>query len=101
MIACQAQTHWMPEPSKLACVEAVALIIGGRLRSGSTGVDRLEVYGSDIYMTLPGFGSGSLGQALFYHEGMVIMCGGCSDTTAVFCLKGKFMKDRRGPLRIS
>ena len=101
MTTCQVHKHWMPDPDKLTCVEAVALIIGGRLDSGRTVVNRLEVYGPDTFMTLPGFTSGSWGQALFYHEGKVIMCGGCSETTAMSCLKGEFQQDRRGSLNIS
>ena len=88
--------NWMPDPGNLTCVEAVALIIGGRLRSGHTDVKRLEVYGTDTSMALPGFVSGSWGQALFYHEGKVIMCGGCSEKAIMSCLKGEFQNDRGG-----
>ena len=90
----------MPDPGSLACVEALALLIGGRLRSGHTDGKRLEVYGTDTSMAMPGFVSGSWGQALFYHEGKVIMCGGCSDRTAMPCLKGTFQHNNGGPLRI-
>ena len=93
--------HWMPDPSSLACVEAVALIFGGQLGSGRIGVKRLEIYGHNNYLPVPGFISGSWGQALFYHEGKVIMCGGCSELTGMSCLKGEFQKDRKGYLSIS
>ena len=86
----------MPDPGNLTCVEAVALIIGGRLGHGRIGESRLEVYGSDAFISLPRFLSGSWGQALFYHRGRVIMCGGCSESTGMSCLKGELKKDKGG-----
>ena len=98
---CQAQKHWMPDPGNLTCVEAVALIMGGKLGDGRIGEKRLELYGPNESMILPNFVSGSWGQALFYHEGKVIMCGGCSETTSMLCLKGEFQTEKRGSLGIS
>ena len=100
MMTCQTQKNWMPNPANLACVEAVALNIGGKLRWGRTGVKRIEVYGPSTFMALHSFVSGSWGQALFYHERKVIMCGGCSETTAMSCLKGEFLKEKGGSIRI-
>ena len=98
---CQAENNWMPDVGNLTCLEAVALIIGGKLKGGLIGESRAEVYGLNTSMVLPNFVSGSWGQAVFYLEGEVIMCGGCSETIAKFCLKGEYQKKKKGSSGIS
>ena len=104
VIACQSDSTWKPDPSQLACTEAVVLILGGKgaeWNSGKVGETRAEVYSPDGHLALSGFKSGSWGQALFYHEGRVVLCGGCSGATVTSCLVGEYQKDAKGPTPIT
>ena len=94
IITCQANDLWTPDPNGLACAEAVALIIGGKLEGGAIGKSRAEVYAPDAHMALPNFEGGSWGQAVFYREGKVVVCGGCTET--ISCLEGEYQKEKRG-----
>lgn len=91
----------MPDPNELECVEAVALIVGGKLQGGGIGMSRLEAYAPDAFAIVSGFSSGSWGQAVFYHEGRVIVCDGCFKMTPTSCFIGEYEKEKIGDFRIS
>ena len=94
---CQTDDVWKPDPSTLACVEAVALVIGGKLEGDVVGRGRLEVYYPGNSKALGSFVSGSWGQSAFYFEGKVILCGGTLDNKKLSsCVMGEYSKKSGG-----
>lgn len=87
--SCREDKTWKPDPVGLVCIEAVALILGGKVDwDNKVGELRAEVYDGgtgaedgSVSQCLDTFVRVSWGQSLFYFQGKLVLCGGCTKLT--------------------